>query len=117
MRIDPVRASKGMGELNSKMISKELRVSNKDSNENLDQVKDSKDISNFIKDFKKKVSKFHDVMKSELKFEIDRDLNMIIVKIKDKDTGEIIRQIPAEVVVKLAKAIEEFLGVILDERV
>ena len=116
MRIDPVRASKDVGELNSKMISKELRVSNKDSNETLDQVKDSKDISNFIKDFKKKVSKFHDVMKSELKFEIDRDLNMIIVKIKDKDTGQIIRQIPPDVVVKLARTIDEFLGMLLDER-
>lgn len=117
MRVDPVGSSKGLGETSiSKVISEELRVSTRKAG---DVVKEEapRDMTNVISDFKKKVEKFHEIVKSELRFEIDRDINMIIVKIKDKDTGEIIRQIPPEVVVKLAKAIEEFLGLILDERV
>ena len=78
---------------------------------------DEKNLENILKDFKKKLEKLRIIFRGEAEFSIDRESNMIIVKIKDKETGEIIRQIPPEVVLKIAKSIEEFLGLLLDERV
>lgn len=78
---------------------------------------DKKNLEDILKDFKKKLEKLRIIFRGEAEFSIDRESNMIIVKIKDKETGEIIRQIPPEVVLKIAKSIEEFLGLLLDERV
>jgi len=77
---------------------------------------DEKNLENILKDFKKKLEKLKLIFRGKAEFSIDRDTNMVIVKIKDKETGEIIRQIPPEVVLKIAKSIEEFLGLLLDER-
>jgi len=80
------------------------------------KIDDEKHLEDILKDFKKKLEKLKLIFRGEAEFSIDRDTNMVIVKIKDKETGEIIRQIPPEVVLKIAKSIEEFLGLLLDER-
>ncbi len=79
-----------------------------ESFENFDQV---------LEKFKAKLEKLRRIFNTEAEFSIDKDTNMVIVKIKDKDTGEVIRQIPPEVVLKIAKTIDEFLGLLFDERV
>ncbi len=81
------------------------------------KINDERSLEDILKDFKKKLEKLKLIFRGEAEFSIDRETNMIIVKIKDKETGEIIRQIPPEVVLKIAKSIEEFLGLLLDERV
>lgn len=80
------------------------------------KIDDERNLEDILKDFKKKLEKLKLIFRGEAEFSIDRDTNMVIVKIKDKETGEIIRQIPPEVVLKIAKSIEEFLGMLLDER-
>ncbi|MCD6267546.1 MAG: flagellar protein FlaG [Thermotogaceae bacterium] len=80
------------------------------------KIDDERNLEDILKDFKKKLEKLKLIFRGEAEFSIDRDTNMVIVKIKDKETGEIIRQIPPEVVLKIAKSIEEFLGLLLDER-
>jgi flagellar protein FlaG len=67
--------------------------------------------------FKENFEKLKKLFRGEAEFKIDKDANMIIIKIKDPDTGEVIRQIPPELAVKLAKNIQELLGVLMDERV
>ncbi|PNS00524.1 flagellar protein FlaG [Petrotoga miotherma DSM 10691] len=69
-------------------------------------------VTKIIEDRLKKLSK---IFKGEAKFEIERELDIIIVKIIDKDSKEIIRQIPPEVSVKLAKALNDVQGILLDE--
>ncbi len=111
MRVDPTGVDRLGVEMN--------RIVSEVGRQNIESQREtpSERIEDFITDFKENIKKFRDVVRGELQFEIDRDTNMIIVKIKDKETGDVIRQIPPDVVVKLAKAMEEFLGVILDERV
>ncbi len=70
-----------------------------------------------VKTFENKLKRLKKIFKTELEFSVDKDTNIIVVKIKDTETGEIIRQIPPDVVVKLAKAIDEFFGLLFDERV
>ncbi|HOJ93923.1 MAG TPA: flagellar protein FlaG [Fervidobacterium nodosum] len=67
--------------------------------------------------FKENFEKLKKIFRGEAEFKIDKDTNMVVIKIKDPDTGEIIRQIPPELAVKLAKNIQELLGVLMDERV
>lgn len=50
-----------------------------------------------------------------LQFEIDRDTNKVIVKVVDRNSGEIIRQIPNEEVVRMAKAMRETPGLLVDD--
>jgi len=66
---------------------------------------------------KENLDKLKKIFKGQAEFKIDKDVNKVVIKIKDPDTGEIIRQIPPEMVVKISKNIQELLGVLMDERV
>lgn len=50
-----------------------------------------------------------------LQFEIDRDTDKVIVKVIDRNSGEVIRQIPNEEVVRIAKVMGEMPGLLVDE--
>jgi flagellar protein FlaG len=67
--------------------------------------------------FKENFEKLKKIFRGEAEFRIDKDTKMIVIKIKDPETGEVIRQIPPELALKLAKNIQELLGVLMDERV
>lgn len=41
-----------------------------------------------------------------LHFEVDKDLDRVIVKVVDRESGEVIRQIPTEEVVRIAKVLQ-----------
>ncbi|MGB4262848.1 MAG: flagellar protein FlaG [Fervidobacterium sp.] len=90
-----------------------------DSNpQTVSQSRDEKDILNEQVDIlKENLDKLRKIFRGQAEFRIDRDVNKVIIKIKDSDTGEIIRQIPPELVVKISKSIQELLGVLMDERV
>lgn len=52
-----------------------------------------------------------------LKFSIDEDINRHIITVSNTQTGEVVRQIPTEVIVRLAHSIEEIKGLLSDETV
>lgn len=74
------------------------------------------DLEKVLTSFEKRFEKFKKIFRTQAEFSVDKDTNMVIVKIKDTETGEVVRQIPPEVIVKLAKTIDEFLGLLFDER-
>ena len=47
-------------------------------------------------------------------FSFDERLNQPIITVRNTDTGEIVRQIPNEVIVKVAHNIEDLKGLLLD---
>ena len=49
-----------------------------------------------------------------IRFEIDSELDAVIVKVIDKESGDVIRQIPSEELVELSKKIKEHNSHILD---
>lgn len=75
------------------------------------------DPSKAMESFKKMLEKLSRFFKTEAQFTIERELNMIIVKIKDVETGEIVRQIPPEVAVRIARNLQELIGILFDEKV
>ncbi len=56
------------------------------------------------------------VLRSNLQFEVDKKAEMVIVKIVNKDTGEMVRQIPPADIVRLIQNLNEFIGALMDER-
>ncbi len=52
----------------------------------------------------------------ELKFNKDEETGQTYVKIVDKETGEVIREIPPEEVRKLAEKLDEMVGILLDKK-
>lgn len=86
----------------------------KDKNEDQDAIQ-VEDLDEIVDMLNEKLQRLREIFRGEAQFIVDRDVDMIIVKIKDKETGELIRQIPPEVAVKLARNIAEFMGILLDE--
>ncbi|WP_454765990.1 flagellar protein FlaG [Cupriavidus campinensis] len=61
-----------------------------------------------------------DVLKTTsigLRFEIDDQTHRVITKVVDKETGEIIRQMPNEDVLRLARAIDKLQGLFVSHAV
>lgn len=90
--------------------------------QNIDRVeiarkaKQSEDKKNPMS-LEKAVSKSNDtarLMNSQIRFQVDDNTGQVIVKVINKDTKEVIRQIPSEEMVKLASRAEDLRGLIFN---
>jgi flagellar protein FlaG len=52
---------------------------------------------------------------TELNFSVDEESKKMVMKVVNKTTGELIRQIPAEDALRLAAHISKLLGILVDE--
>lgn len=62
------------------------------------------------------VAQLNDFVKnspSDLQFSVDKESGMRIIKVVDAETKEVIRQIPAEEIVEIAKAISRLQGLLI----
>jgi len=66
-----------------------------------------------VKSLKEKLS----MLNTQLKIEIDRETDTVVVKVIDKQSKEVIRQIPPEYVLKIAKYLDEIAGLLFSEKV
>ena len=57
------------------------------------------------------------VMGHKLQFNVNNDLNRVIVKVVDTSTNEIIREIPSEDLQKLQARMKHTIGLLFDETV
>ena len=68
---------------------------------------------------KKTVAQLNEKLKlfdSSLKIEIDKDTGIQVVKIIDSKTKEVIRQLPPETTLKIAKYIDEITGLLFEKK-
>ena len=54
---------------------------------------------------------------SELRFSIDEETGITMVKIIDRETGDLIRQIPSEEMLQIAKSIDQMRGALIRQTV
>lgn len=69
--------------------------------------------------FQNVVEELNEQMKStnrNLRFEMDKTINTPVVAVTDKNTGELVRQIPAEAVLRVAHSIENLKGVLYNDQ-
>lgn len=98
------------------IIARENNVKSDKDNHDSQPVESKKiSVDEAMNVLKEKLEKLSKLFRGEAQFNFDKDIDKVIVKIKDKDTGEIIRQIPPEVAVKIAKKVDELIGILFDE--
>lgn len=51
-----------------------------------------------------------------LQFSVDEDTNRNIVRVVDTSTGDVIRQIPSEEILEIAKALDKLQGMIIRQK-
>lgn len=54
---------------------------------------------------------------NDLRFSIDEDTGRTLVKIVDRETDEVIKQIPSEELLRIAKALDKFQGLLVKQAV
>lgn len=78
------------------------------------------DLERESQDLREAISKLNDMMKAgarNVSFAMDEKLGRPIVYVKNATTGEIVRQIPNEVVVRIAHSIEDLKGLLHNEKI
>ncbi len=103
-----VNSARGPDVPDPSLRSKDLNVSA--DAEKATQAQDDE----ILQAFKKEFDLIHNV---ELKFNKDQETGQTYIKIVDKDSGKIIREIPPEEVRKLAEKLDEMVGVLFDKKV
>jgi flagellar protein FlaG len=63
-----------------------------------------------------KIREFIGPANSSLKIEIDPDTDRIVVKVLDDQSGELIRQIPSQEMVEIAKRLDAMQGIFITKR-
>ncbi len=108
-----------------KQVSKQIRYINnsmenirkeieKRGRENIEQTQlNREELQKIIQEIIRKL----DQLNRYLRIDIDDQLEIPVVKIFEKDTNRLIRQIPPEHLLELMKRIDQMLGVLLNERV
>ncbi len=98
------------GSMNTQNLQKMKREIEKQTEE-LQKV-DYEVIQKILEEIRRKL----DYLNKYLKIEIDDQLEIPVVKIIEKETNKVIRQIPPEYLLELMKRIDLMLGVLLNER-
>jgi flagellar protein FlaG len=87
-----------------------------EKNENVKpEHEEQKKVNVAIQDFEAGVKVLEELYKGELRIEFDKDADMKVVKIVNRENGEVIKEIPPESMVELAKSINKMLGILFDE--
>ncbi len=74
---------------------------------------DPQELKRVIEELKKRF----DLFNKYLKIEIDEELDIPVIKIVDRETNEVVRQIPPEYLLKIMKNIDQVLGLLVNKRV
>ena len=76
------------------------------------------DARSMMHDLNRTVRSINDMMEqghSRLSFSIDQQLNRTLVRVTDSETGEVIRELPPEKVLNVARSIEQLKGVLFSD--
>ena len=73
------------------------------------------------REYEKEMTEIHRVLKENLKidnfklnFSIDRETRTVVVRVIDKETGEVIREVPPSEILAIAKEMEKMRGILFN---
>jgi flagellar protein FlaG len=70
-------------------------------------------LTELASDMQKNLNKVHDV---DLQFTVHKGSGRMMVKVKDRTTGQVIREIPPSALLDLAARLDEIVGLIFDQK-
>lgn len=53
---------------------------------------------------------------TSISLSVDRSTNTVVVQVKDRDTGDTVRQIPPETAIQVARNIDRLTGILVDRK-
>lgn len=68
-----------------------------------------------LKDASEQLNEVVRIFQKDLSFSVDETTDRLVVKVIDRVTGEVIRQVPPETMLEALGKIHEMLGLLLDE--
>jgi len=80
------------------------------------QATPSSATSEQVKDAVKSMNDFVHSINSSLNFSVDKDSGETVVKVMDVDTKEVIKQIPSEEMLAIAKAVDKLKGLLVQQK-
>ena len=87
-----------------------LRVS--DRSEDRNDASESKGLEETVARLQDTVNQID----SQVQFSVEEDLNRVVVKVVERDSGELIRQFPPEEVLRVQRFFDENSGILLEEK-
>ena len=92
------------GQLNARMLEQKSRSAGE-----IEKVQES------LREAIRTLNESADINPNRLKFSVDSVSNKVLVVVTDEVTGEVVRQVPAEAVLRVAHNIEAMKGVLFDK--
>ncbi len=80
------------------------------------QAKSQQDSQKELNSAVKTANKFMQALSQNLQFSIDKDTEKVVVKLVDNSTKEVVKQIPSEEMLAIAKALDKFQGLLVKEK-
>lgn len=80
---------------------------------NADNVKQHED--NNVKEAIERINDTAKFFDRKIRIEVEKDLNIMIVKVIDEETGNVIRQIPPKEIVELSKHAKDLRGLLINK--
>ena len=100
---------------NQKELQNQMQYKEDKIEDDFDKL-DSKTQNEVIKKSIEELNKRLNMLNSQLKIERDEETGIQVVKIIDTETKEIIRQLPPDVILKIAKYIDEVTGLLFNDK-
>jgi flagellar protein FlaG len=57
------------------------------------------------------------ILSTRLRFEVDQDSGRVMVKVIDRDSGDVLRQIPSEAALQIARSLDKLVGHLLNQAI
>jgi flagellar protein FlaG len=95
-----------------------LRKLQREVNQQVQDAQEKRDVKpEELQRLIEEVRKKFDMLSKYLKIDIDRELEIPVVKIMEKDTNRVIRQIPPDYLLELMRRIDQLLGLLVEREV
>jgi len=79
--------------------------------------------SKYLTSVREKLEEISELLNFEMKarstnldFQVDKPTNRVVVKVINRDTGDVIREVPSEAILRVSKNIEALKGILFDGR-
>ena len=95
-----------------------LRKLQREVDQQVQEVQEKRDVKpEELQRLMEEVRKKFDMLSKYLKIDIDQELEIPVVKIMERDTNRVIRQIPPDYLLELMKRIDQLLGLLVEREV
>jgi len=93
-----------------------LKKLQREVNQQVQDAQEKRDIKpEELQKLMEEVKRKFDMLSKYLKIDIDQELEIPVVKIMERDTNQVIRQIPPDYLLELMKRIDQLLGLLVEK--